>query len=88
MDKDKERIEEDASLTSCTHQSEAPKQNKALWIDPHSKLFPQLTVHKEKDMFSTNATTAFQEHMKGKGKKIDILNEDEDDQGASKEAQV
>ena len=82
--------EEEAGGTGFTQQSEAPRRKKAMRAQtPQSKLVPDLTVDDARDMFSRDATAAFRERRKLKGKKlyteyageetIAISSEDEDD---------
>ena len=90
-----ERQEMDAGVTGHTQQSEAPRRKKALQTGtPQSKLVPDLTVDDARDMYGRDATAAFRERRRGKGKKlysdyapeetIAISSEDEDDREMAK----
>jgi hypothetical protein len=87
--------EEEGGVTGFTQQSEAPQRKKAMRAaTPQSKLVPDLTVDDARDMFSRDATAAFRERRKLKGKKlysdyavedtIAISSEDEDDMELAK----
>ena len=87
--------EEEGGLTGFTQQSEAPQRKKAVRaVTPQSKLVPDLTVDDARDMFSRDATAAFRERRKLKGKKlyseyaveetIAISSEDDDDMELAK----
>lgn len=94
---DQDRMEEDAweGGTGFTQESEAPLKKKAMRVaTPQSKLVPTLTVDDARDMFSRDATAAFRERRRMKGKKlygdyageetIAISSEDEDDRELAK----
>ena len=87
---DKVEGDMEEGATGFTQESEAPQRKKAMRAaTPQSKLVPVLTVDDVRDMFSRDATAAFRERRKMKGKKlysdyaveetIAISSEDEDD---------
>jgi len=86
-------VEEGA--TGYTQESEAPQRKKALLIaTPQSKMVPLLTVDDAREMYSRDATAAFRDRRRMKGKKlyseyaveetIAISSEDEDDMELAK----
>lgn len=92
VEEEEERVEGEMEefATGFTQESEAPQRKKAMRIaTPQSKMVPQLTVDDARDMYSRDATSAFRERRKMKGKKlygdygveetIAISSEDEDD---------
>ena len=95
MDEAGERLELEGGLTGHTQQSEAPRRKKPLQTGtPQSKLVPDLTVDDARDMYGRDATAAFRERRRGKGKKlysdyapdetIAISSEDDDDRDMAK----
>ena len=86
-------VEEGA--TGYTQESEAPQRKKALLIaTPQSKMVPLLTVDDAREMYSRDATAAFRDRRRMKGKKlyseyaveetIAISSEDEDNMELAK----
>ena len=95
MDEGVERLDTNVGFTGHTQQSEAPRRKKALQTGtPQSKLVPDLTVDDARDMYARDATAAFRDRRRGKGKKlysdyapeetIAISSKDEDDREMAK----
>jgi hypothetical protein len=70
-EKEKVEGEVEEGATGFTQESEAPQRKKAMRIaTPQSKMVPLLTVDDARDMYSRDATAAFRERRKMKGKKL------------------
>lgn len=70
-EEEKVEVEVEEGATGFTQDFETLQRKKAMWVaTPQSKLVPILTVDNARDMFSRDATAAFMERMRLKGKKL------------------
>lgn len=66
-----ERPEEDVGVTGHTQQSEEPKRKNVLVAaTPKSKLDQDVAVDDAWDIYTRDATAAFHERRRGKGRKL------------------